>query len=634
MRSRTKTHPTAWHNWLRVRAELYRAVLSPPPSFAVSEWADRYRYLSREASAEPGKWDTDRAPYQREPMDVVADPTVEDVVLCWASQTGKTEALLNILGYYIDQEPSPILVLMPTLEMAHVFSKDRLATMLRDTPRLRGRVKDPRSRDSGNTLLHKQFPGGHLTIIGANSPASLAARPIRIVLADEIDRYNASAGTEGDPIALAFRRTATFWNRKRIRTSTPTVKGNSPIDKAFQESDQRYYYVPCPHCGHMQRLVWANLRWDDGRPETAAYECERCHALIEEQDKPEILRRGTWIAHNPGSRVVGYHLNALYSPWARWEELVREFLAAKDVPERLQTWVNTVLAETWEEQNTDIDADSLQARAETYPAEVPAGVGVLTASVDVQDDRIEVQVQGWGEGQEWWLVTHQRLFGDPEQPMLWSEVEAILTRRYRHESGALIRIRAAAIDTGYLSQHVYRFVRGKERRGVYAMKGSDERSREPLKRASRPNRYGVKPWTVNTVAFKDLLFRRLRIARPGPGYMHFVLQPGGSGADAEYYEQFRAEKVALERHGGRFVRRYKQIRPRNEAIDLYVLGLAALYTLPQRIRDHLGREAERLFEEAGQAKEPGEPQPETVTPATPRRPRRRVRAGWVDRWRL
>ena len=323
------------------------AVFAPPPSLTISEWADRYRYLSPEASAEPGKWSTARAPYQAGIMDAASDPETETIVLMTSAQIGKTAMIENVIGYYVTQDPSPILCLQPTLEMAATFSKDRLAPMLRDTPALRGLVKDARARDSGNTQLHKQFPGGHITMTGANSPANLASRPIRIVLCDEVDRYPESAGTEGDAVALATKRTATFWNRKMLVTSTPTIKNLSRIEQAFLGSDQRRYWVPCPDCGEHQLLKWANVKWDEGKTETAHYVCEHCGSCIDEQHKPAMLAAGEWRADAVFRGIAGFHLNEIYSLWRRWSEMAADFLTAKHAgSEMLKAFVNTSLGET------------------------------------------------------------------------------------------------------------------------------------------------------------------------------------------------------------------------------------------------------------------------------------------------
>lgn len=356
--------------------------------------------LSRESSAEHGKWRTDRAPYLREVMDAFSDPFIEEVWGQWGSQLGKTEVLNNVVGFYMDQEPAPMLVVQPNVEpMAKAWSLDRLAPMIRDTPRLRDRVRSPRTRDSGNTILHKVFDGGHLTICGANSAAGLAMRPIRIALFDEIDRFPPTAGSEGDPVKLGIKRTATFWNRKIGGFSSPTRKGFSRIEQAMASTDKRFYYVPCPDCGHRQQLVWEQLKWESGKPETARYECRQCHALIDESQKQRMLEGGRWERTNLSATKVGFYLNGLYSPWRRWAEMARDFLEAKGSAETLMVFVNTELGELWEEKGEQFDATSLSGRREEYGEgiEVPDGVTVVTAGIDIQADRIEVEVRGWGD---------------------------------------------------------------------------------------------------------------------------------------------------------------------------------------------------------------------------------------------
>lgn len=592
-----------------------RERLRPPPLLTYREWADRYRVLAG-ATSEKGRWRTDRVPHIAEILDALSDPRVQEVTVMKCSQAAGTEGLiLNMIGYHIDLDPAPILVIIPSVDEAEKWSKKKLKPMLDATPRLRNKVADQKSRSSSNTILEKSYAGGGtIGIVGSNSGRGFRMVSARIVGGDDVDAWDASAGTEGDQITLARRRADRFADRKLLWVSTPLLEETSRIWSLYRSMDSRgRFHVPCPHCGHYQVLRWGGpdkpygIKWErKGErhlPETAAYLCEACATLIDERYKHEMATRGRYLTDDgqPLERAptMGFWFNALsvLLVGSEWPKLVEEFLRVHDDPVKLQGFVNAVLAEPWVEKNEEVSAESLEARRETYAAEVPAGVGVLTASADVQDDRIEVQVQGWGEGEEWWLITHQRLYGDPEQPDVWSEVERILTRPYRHESGLDIHVRAAAIDAGFLAPHVYRFVRGKEIRGVYAMKGGDERAREPLKRATRRNQAGVKPWTVNTIHFKDMLFRRIRRRRPGPGYMHFCLQER-DGADAEYFAQFGAEKPITERSGGKLVRRYKQIRPRNEAIDLYVYGLAALHTLPRGVRDDLGGEARRLKEEA------------------------------------
>lgn len=553
------------------RAEAaFFAALQPPPNLSVSEWADEYRVLSPEASAEPGRWKTARAPYQRGIMDAVSERSVETIVIMSSAQVGKTELLLSVIGYHIDKDPSPILLLQPTLEMAETFSKDRLAPMLRDTPVLKDTVKDARARDSGNTMLHKSFPGGHITMAGANSPASLASRPIRIVLCDEVDRYPESAGTEGDPVNLARKRTATFWNRKVMLTSTPTIKNLSRIETAYNASDQRKYWVPCPDCGEYQVLKWANVKWDEGKPDTARYACEHCGVLIDHAAKAEMLRLGEWRADAPFKGVAGFHLSELYSPWRKWADVAHDFLEAKHGgTEMLKTWVNTSLGEPWEDSGDSVEAGSLMARLEEYEREDLQPLAI-TAGADVQKDRIECSVIAWGPKEESWVLEHAILPGDTARPEVWQDLHDYLTE---HEPNAV------AIDSGFNASQVYAFV--ERRRFAFAVKGvsgfdkplvEDERKRAKRMRTRR--KAGGSPvQLIGVDQGKVIIHSRLRIVSPGPGYIHFSAD---AGCDDEYFAQLAAEKLIVKHRLGRATQEWQQVRPRNEALDAMVYALAAL----------------------------------------------------------
>lgn len=377
-------------------------VLAPPPDLTVSEWADQNARLSSESAAEKGEWRTDRAPYQRAIMDAVSpSDRAETVVLMCAAQMGKTTMMAHFIGYIIDLDPGPVLLVQPREVDAEAFSKDRLAPMLRDTPCLRGKVAEARSRDSNNTILHKKFLGGSITLAAASSPAGLAMRSIRYCLLDEVDRYPASAGSEGDPVNLAITRTANFWNRKIVLCSTPTIKGASRIEAAWLESNQQSYWVPCPHCGEFQVLRWDNLVWPKGEPGKAEYRCEHCAKLIGDWQKHWMLKHGEWRAAHPERETAGFRINGLYSPWRKWGALARKFLADRRSPETLREFVNTVLAEPWDDEaETSVDIVTVMARREHYRAPAPYGVAVLTAGVDVQKDRLELELVGWGRGEE------------------------------------------------------------------------------------------------------------------------------------------------------------------------------------------------------------------------------------------
>jgi len=571
----------------------------------------------------------------REIMDAVSDTTVREMVLMKSAQVGFTEVLGNIIGYFIDQDPAAMLMVQPTDRDAQEWSKERLVPMLRDTPRMWGAVSESKSRDSDNTILSKSFAGGRLSITGAESPKGLRRRAVRIALLDEVDAYTTSSGSEGDPVELVRKRLTTYWNRKLIMGSTPKLKGMSRIERAFGKTDQRRYYVPCPHCGELQVLKWGGrdkdhgLKWEEGKPDTAVYLCEHCAALIDESCKEDMVQAGQWVP-TAESSVPGWHLNALVSLFdgARWPHLVSEFLEAKDNPELLQVFVNTRLGESWEVRGEQIEPTALEARIERYGAEVPMDAGVLTAGVDVHPDRLELEVKGWGDGEESWVIGHHRIYGDTEYEEVWQRLDAMLTRAYEHEGGATLRIRCCMIDSGYKTTEVYRFVKQRQARNVFASKGVDERGRAPLSRASRANRDGVKLFTVSTIAMKDTLFSRLRMTQPGPRYIHFC-PPTDTGGDAEFFAQFGAEKLVLDNVKGRRVRRYVQVRKRNEAIDLEVLNLAALHALGAGVRNNLDGWVKAIQQKGATTKE-GKPDATEEKELTPRR---RESRSFAARWK-
>ena len=598
-----------------------RERLKPPPKLSVSGWADSYRKLSPEASAEPGQWNTARAEYQRGILDAFNDPQIDTVVVMTSAQVGKTEILNNVVGFYIAQDPSPILVVQPTLDMAQTWSKDRLAPMLRDTPALQGLVKDARARDSGNTTLHKLFPGGHITACGANSPSSLASRPIRVVLCDEVDRYPVSAGSEGDPVSLARKRSATFWNRKIAMFSTPTNKGNSRIETAFEESDKRSFYLSCSHCGHEQTLKWGNVRWDEGKPESAHYVCEDCGAVWDDADRIRAIRAGKWVAEEPGKRVAGFRLSGLYSPWTPLESAVRDFLEAKKQPATLRVFVNTFLGEVWEEQGESVDDYQVAERREEFGETLEKSILLLTAGVDVQDDRLEVEIVGWGKDEESWSLDYRTLYGDPSSPAVWQDLDNILGQQFEREDGKILTIRSACIDSGgHHTNSVYTYVRPREGKRIFAIKGVGGTGKPIVGRPSTNNIGKIRLFPVGVDTAKELLFSRLRITEPGPGYCHFPM----SRTD-EYFRQLTAEKQVTRYHKGFARREFVKTRPRNEALDVRVYAMGALAILNL----NLTALHNRTFMQRENPPEPEKPQ---LGPNKPRRPINK-NGGFINGWR-
>ena len=562
--------------------------LRPEQPLTVSEWADRYRKLSSKASAEPGPWRTDRTPYLREPMDCLSsESTVQRVVMMFAAQTGKTEAGSNWLGYVIDHAPGPMLCVQPTIEMAKRLSKQRLESMITETPVLSAKIAPARSRDSGNTMFSKEFSGGIMLMAGANSATGLRSAPCRYLFCDEVDAFPADVDGEGDPVSLAERRTTTFARRKILLTSTPTVKDFSRIEAEYERSDQRRFYVPCPSCGVMDWLKWGQLKWTDGQPETVRYQCEHCGERFQDLHKPAMLRSGEWRATAPSNgRTAGFHLSGLYSPlgWCSWEQLVDDFLRAKGDAPALKAFVNTRLAETWEEDySAKINADGLMAKRLAYePGSCPDGVVLLTAGVDVQDNRLAVSVWGWGEGETGWLVWHQELMGDPTQTEVWGQLDQVIAAEWGQ-----LKVRQMAIDSGgHCTHEVYRYVRDRVGQGVIAIKGSSKRNSAAVGKGSKVDvnwrgkviKRGVTLYMLGTDTIKTTMFGRLR-HNEAAGSLNF-----GMAADEDYFKQLTSERQALRYHRGFPIREWvKKAGDRNEALDCAVYGYAAMLVLSRKM---------------------------------------------------
>lgn len=534
-------------------------------------------------------------------MDVVSDPLIERVVVMKSAQIGWTQLIGNIVGYFVDQDPAPMLVLQPTLEMGEAWSKDRLSPMIRDTECLNAKIADNRSRDSGNTILHKMYPGGRITIAGANSAASLASRPIRVVLADEVDRYPQSAGMEGDPISLAFKRTTTFWNRKLLAGSTPTITGISRIEAEFERSDKRYFHVPCPGCGAMQVLKWAQVKWSKGEsgnplPESAHYLCEveGCGSWWSDADRWKAVSLGEWRATAPFTGIAGFHVWEAYSSWVPLADTVRNFLAAKDNPETLKTWTNTALGESWAERGEAPDWQRLYERRsrELVLGEVPEWTGVLTIGSDVQRNRIEADVWAWGPGMQSALVDHIVVHGDPAGEAVWREMDELVGREWETASGRSLRPARFAIDTGdgYSTTQVYAWAR-KYPRVVMAVKGTARfDSSSPVSGptwvdvnvSGKKRRRGVQLWTIAVAVFKSETYSWLHLDQPvdgddyPAGYIHLP-----QGTSDSWIRQLVAEQLVKVKSRTGFTKLQWE-NPggaRNEAIDMRVYARAAAYAL-------------------------------------------------------
>jgi len=514
-------------------------------------------------------------------MDAVSDPKYPRVVFMKSAQTGGTEIANNAVGFFVHQDPAPILIVQPTLDMAKAWSKDRFAPMLRDTPALKGSVQERRAKNSDNTILHKTFPGGHITMAGANSPASLASRPIRITIFDEVDRFPPSAGPEGDPVSLGRKRSTTFWNRVSLEISTPTVKDASRIEQSYGESTMDRYYVPCPHCEESQILEWKHCKWPKDQPSEAYYGCPHCGGVINDTDLASMLKSGEWRSEYPDRLVRGFHINELYSPWVSFAEMATAFVDAKRFPDTLKTWVNTALGETWEEEGETADEHALYMRREHYAAEVPDGVQYLTAYADVQDDRIEYEVCGWGAEEESWSISYVRLYGDLSKQQIWDVLANRLRQRFSKSNGDMLDIRLVGIDSGgHYTDEVYKFARKNGIRWIIPTKGSSQRNQPIASFPRKPNQKNKVYLTlIGTDTAKELIYCRYLVSDPGPGYCHY---PVSEDYDEVYFQQATAEKKVKRYTHGVAYYVWDAGKRRNEALDCRVGNLAMIRILQSR----------------------------------------------------
>ena len=568
------------------------AAFKPPKKLTLSEWADEYAYLSAESSAEGGRWHT--LPYKKGIMDAITDPNIEQVTVMKSARVGYSKILNHIIAYHIHQDPCGIMVVQPTIEDASGYSKEEIAPMIRDTKVLTNLVSDAKTRDSNNTILQKQFPGGVLSLVGANSARGFRRVSRRIVLFDETDGYPASAGTEGDQIKLGIARTQYFWNRKIVAGSTPTIKDFSRIERLFEQSDQRRYYVPCPDCGHMQYLRWPNMRWEGVDTDNVSYACEECGVLIPHNKKRWMVERGEWRATQPGNgRHVGFHIWAAYSysPNAEWSNLAEEFELSKHDPEQLKTWINTTLGETWEDEYASkVGADALMERAAEAKYEItvpPPEALVLCMGCDVQDDRLSMSVFGFGRNEEMFLVDRKVIYGSPARADLWKQMDEVLMGKYINQDGFEMKIESAAIDTGgHYTQETYQYVRERSQLGLIGIKGIGQKGKPPLGKPTTQDitfsgkalRRGVKLFPVGVDVIKTTLHNKLKNAEKGEGYIHFY-----PTITHDYFEELTAERQVLRyKHGYQERVWMKKSNARNEALDEMVYSWAAFERFRQR----------------------------------------------------
>lgn len=564
--------------------------LRPDPDLTVSQWADTYRQLSSKASAEPGRWKTSRTPYLKEIMDCLSPTSpVERVAFMKGAQVGGTECGNNWIGYVIHHSPGPMITVLPTVDMAERTSKQRIAPLIDATPELAALVNPARSRDSGNTLLSKEFRGGLLIMTGANSATGLRSMPARYVFMDEVDAYPGDVDGEGDPVGLAEARARTFARKKIFMVSTPKVSGASRIEREYESSDRRRYFVPCPHCGHKQYLEFERLRWDKGNPASVYYECIECQGHIHEHHKTDMFLDGEWIptAQAVDGKTRGYHISGLYSPvgWLSWEQIARDWESAQGSIESIKRFKNTVLGEAWVERGDVPQWEALYQRAEDY-TKAPLGVLFLTAGVDVQKDRLEITVWGWGRKRYKWRIEHKIFHGDPTRETVWSDLTEYLDSEFEHQSGVSMRLSKVGIDSGYLSTIVYSYVRNKHDPRVIAVDGVHRgsslvglpRAVSATKTRSK-SRFGVKLYSVvgpiaKTEFYSDLQ-KTISVSEDGEieyptGYVFF------NKDDDEFFKQICSEQLVTRKNrNGYQVTEWQKLRDRNEALDCFVYARAS-----------------------------------------------------------
>lgn len=599
------------------------ARFKPPENLTVAEWADKYRRLSPETSAEAGPWRTSRTPYLKVPMEAFTDPKIKRIVMVAASQVGKSELELNIIGYIIDQDPGSIVFVQPTLEDARKFSRLRIQPMIRDSKVLRNKVADVKGKDSTSTVLQKSFPGGMLTITGSSSASALASTPARYIIGDERDRWALSAGNEGDPWKLAEARQTTFYNAKAIEVSTPTIKGFSNIETSFYEGTQERWCHQCPHCGEYNEITFNRIRFEHkvitvrGRKKNKVvgqieFVCPECGCLTPEQEMRG--QPAKWIAQDPEAQEKGirsFWLSAFASPWTPWTKIVTSFLDAKEDPERLKVVLNTLLGELWEERGELQSEDTLLGRREDYRAELPDGVLCLTCGVDTQDNRLEYEVVGHGKNGHTWGIKKGYIMGKPDNPEVWQRLDDVVDHAYMYENGRALKISITFVDSGgHYTQEVYSECRERATKRVFAIKGkggADIPYISPPSKVSVKDDKRIKCWlyTLGVDAGKSAIMSALKVMDTDANkYCHFP-KDEERGYDANFFSGLLSEHLVPTRKRGGTKWEWQKLpgHERNEALDCRNYAMAGL-----RVVDPDMDAIERRLKDMGTGEKPAKVQ--------------------------
>lgn len=599
----------------------FRHGLRPEPRLTVSEWSDEHRHLAETSTAEPGRWRTSRVPHTKEIMDdLSALSEVEEVILMKGAQLAFTESGFNWIGYIIDIAPAPTLMVMPTDGTMKRNSKMRFTPMVKATPRLRDKIKDASSRDSGNTIMQKDFPGGVIVMTGANSPVGLRSMPAKNVILDEVDAYPMDLDGEGSAISLAKARTRTFPRRKILIGSTPTEEGTSIIAAEFAKTDQRYREVPCPHCGAFQFLVWERMRWDKGKPDTARYQCEHCEELIEERHKVTMLPAGRWKVTKPENlnpKKKGYHINSLYSPlgWYSWSKAVEEWEASENNIVDRKVFINTVLGLCWQGEGERPQWEQIYNKRETYATNtLHPSIAFLTCGVDVQRDRLELEIVGWSEGKQSYSVDYRILYGKTEEKKVWEDLRKVLNETWIRPDGAVLQIQIMAVDSQYNTQYIYQFVQKNGDGRVIPVRGQDNQfviiSQPQAVNVSGKSgkKVGqVKQWKVGVSMLKSELYGWLRLEKGEDGnipdgYCHFPQY------DHEHFKRLTAEQYEFKIVDGYRKYRWVKKHERNEQLDCrnYARAAAAVFGMDRFDAEHWA-DVHSSYHTATEAKEEKKP---------------------------
>lgn len=615
--------------------------MKPPEDLTVSQWADKNRRLTSESSAEVGKWRTSRTPYMFDILDSFTDPLIEHIVVVAASQVGKSETINNMVGYCIDQDPGPILLIQPTIDDVKRYSEMRIAPMIRETRCLKRKVADPKSRDAANTKRQKSFPGGVLVMTGSNVAHDLSSMPIRYVFGDERDRWATSAGSEGDPWELAVARTRTFYNKKMVEVSTPTVKGASAIENSYNLGTMERWKTQCPHCGEYVEITFDNIRFEYEAAEKGDkkifhiseifYVCPECGGISDEHTMKS--QPAKWVATVPEARkhhkTRSFWLTAWVSPWATWESIVLQFLQAGTDSSKLQVVYNTQFGELWEERGDMASEDDVMSRREVYEAEVPDGVLLLTCGVDTQDDRLEYEVVGHRRFGETWGIKKGVILGRPDTEEVWERLDEVLSHKYKFKSGVSLQISLTFIDEGgHFTQEVRQHCLARQYDHVFAIKGAN---RPDIPYTAPPKKQKIvvngkvigQVWVyeIGVNAGKQKIVDNLRVQSPGANYCHFPLR---DDYGKQFFKQLMSEHLA-------YVPKLKHPwqwqkipgHERNEAFDIRNYNLAAC--------EILSPDWDAIEQKLRTAK-PGEENASIPMKEKKAKPRKRKKSEFYDDW--